>query len=228
VFEVVMCSKSAANVKASIGALRDAGEKATVIIVWDGEHPLNRLLSPEEMKRLAPFAVIGGVKPFCFARNCNIGITYALPEDDIVLMNDDVVLLTDGGLTRLASAADVGGWGILSPRVQGPANPAHMFSSHFTDGISPVGRMLPFCCVFIARRLLQDVGPLDERFVPGSFEDDDYCRRAKAAGFRFGVVNTVTIDHQMLPSSFRPADGPPLYDLGSNRRRYFEKWGNLG
>ena len=38
----------------------------------------------------------------------------------------------------------------------------------------------------------------DERFGIGCFEDDDYCRRAREAGFRTVVAEgTVTLDELM-------------------------------
>lgn len=227
-FEIVMPSKNPGNVKAAVGALRDAGETAHVIIVWDGDYPLNRLLSLADIDRLGKMSIVQGQRPFCYARNANIGIANRDPESDVVLMNDDIVLLTAHGLKLMASCAAGERWGILSPRVQGPANPIHMWSAHFTDGVSPVGRMVPFACVYIRRAVLEDVGSLDERFVPGAYEDDDYCRRAKLKGFRIGVANGCVVDHETLPHTFRPAGGPQLYDLAANQRRYLEKWGNLG
>lgn len=52
-----------------------------------------------------------------------------------------------------------------------------------------------FFCVFIERGALEDVGLLDETFFPGGFEDDDYCLRLRAKGYRIALARDVYIHH---------------------------------
>jgi GT2 family glycosyltransferase len=55
---------------------------------------------------------------------------------------------------------------------------------------------LGFFCVAIRRTLLEKIGFLDEKFGLGMFEDDDYCLRAKKAGFSLGVVEDCFVYHK--------------------------------
>ncbi|MDP1722742.1 MAG: glycosyltransferase, partial [Candidatus Gottesmanbacteria bacterium] len=55
---------------------------------------------------------------------------------------------------------------------------------------------LGFFCVAMRRTLLDKIGYLDEKFGIGMFEDDDYCIRAKKAGFTFAVVEDCFVYHK--------------------------------
>ncbi len=52
-----------------------------------------------------------------------------------------------------------------------------------------------FFCVLIARHVLDELGPLDEHFFPGGYEDDDFCIRARSAGHQIMVARDVFIHH---------------------------------
>jgi GT2 family glycosyltransferase/glycosyltransferase involved in cell wall biosynthesis len=52
-----------------------------------------------------------------------------------------------------------------------------------------------FFNVIIARKVLEDVGLLDETFFPGGFEDDDYCLRLAAKGYPIALARDVYIHH---------------------------------
>ena len=55
-------------------------------------------------------------------------------------------------------------------------------------GFTLVAHRLVFFCVLIRRELVDLIGLLDEGYVLGNFEDDDYCMRATLAGYRLGIV----------------------------------------
>ena len=51
-------------------------------------------------------------------------------------------------------------------------------------------------CLLIKRAVINKIGLLDETFGIGNFEDDDYCLRARLAGFEFVVAGDVFIHHE--------------------------------
>jgi glycosyltransferase involved in cell wall biosynthesis/2-polyprenyl-3-methyl-5-hydroxy-6-metoxy-1,4-benzoquinol methylase len=55
-------------------------------------------------------------------------------------------------------------------------------------------RLIGFCLA-IRRAVVDRIGLLDERFGLGCFDDDDYCKRAQAAGFRAVIARDVFIHH---------------------------------
>lgn len=74
----------------------------------------------------------------------------------------------------------------------------------------------------IARRVLVDVGFLDEGFSPFYFEEADFCRRAKAAGYQvLYVPDAVAIHHE--GASLSQVQGVRLYAFHKNRLRFVLK-----
>ena len=55
----------------------------------------------------------------------------------------------------------------------------------------------------IPRRVIEDVGLLDERYIDYGHDDDDYCYRARRAGYEIWICHDVQVNHSLLPSSFR-------------------------
>jgi GT2 family glycosyltransferase len=85
--------------------------------------------------------------------------------------------------------------------------------------------MLALFCVAMRRQVFEELGPLDERFGIGMFEDDDYALRAKKAGYRIACARDSFVHHWMK-AAFRkipPREYQALFER--NRRLYEEKWG---
>src|SRR5262249_22522821 len=74
--------------------------------------------------------------------------------------------------------------------------------------------------------VFERVGPLDEQFQVGMFEDDDYARRVRQEGFRIVCAEDVFV-HHFGQASFGELCVTGEYDrvLESNCRRFEKKWG---
>ncbi len=84
---------------------------------------------------------------------------------------------------------------------------------------------LAFFCVAIRRDVIAKVGLLDEEYQLGFFEDDDYCARARKAGYRLVVCDDVFVHHH-LSASFGQLSTPERRALMQRNRQLFEsRWG---
>ena len=88
--------------------------------------------------------------------------------------------------------------------------------------IQEVDRLMGFC-LLIRREVIDQIGLMDERFGIGNFEDDDYCRRARDAGWRL-VVSQDAFIHHFGHRTFDAAGIDLNALLDRNRQIYDEKW----
>ncbi|MDQ7857889.1 MAG: glycosyltransferase [Armatimonadota bacterium] len=85
--------------------------------------------------------------------------------------------------------------------------------------------MLGFFCVAIPRRVLDAVGPLDERFGLGMFEDDDFCLRVRRAGYRLVCTDGAFVHHFHSATMRRLREDEYLRLFEANRAKFEAKWG---
>lgn len=144
-----------------------------------------------------------------FAGGNNQALAIAQGEVLVLLNNDTIV--TPGwleGLTApLLADKSTGLTGPVSNRVSGP----QQIPTNYTDDeamlqfartwsvqnagqTQPANRLVGFCLAF-RRDVLDAIGGLDEKFGSGNFEDDDFCLRAKFAGFGNCIARSVFIHH---------------------------------
>jgi N-acetylglucosaminyl-diphospho-decaprenol L-rhamnosyltransferase len=85
---------------------------------------------------------------------------------------------------------------------------------------------ISFACVLIRRDVIEKVGLLDEDYFM-YFEDSDYCRAARAAGFRIRYFPSARVVHlrggtSEVKRQVAKRKRPPRY-LYESRTRYFRK-----
>lgn len=84
--------------------------------------------------------------------------------------------------------------------------------------------MLGFFCIVMRRDVFEKVGPMDERFGVGYFEDTDYCYRVRTAGYSLHCARDAFV-HHWQGASFRllGEKGRAIYE--HNQQVFETKWG---
>lgn len=202
--------------------------------------------------RLVRSPVNGG-----FAAGNNVGL-HASDADVYLLLNSDTVVRPGAVATLLDELAARPGVALLGPRLEWPdAKPqvsTFRFRTPLTELIAAsrsgwlgdlflrhvVARELDtpaddldwvsFACVAIRRDAVERVGDLDERYFM-YFEDMDYCRRARRAGFGVGYAPNARVVHLRggtsdVKEKTRQRKRRPAYFYAA-RAHYFRAWYGL-
>ncbi|HTJ21729.1 MAG TPA: glycosyltransferase family 2 protein, partial [Gemmatimonadaceae bacterium] len=174
-----------------------------------------------------------------FARACNQGARAAV-GDIFVFLNNDTVLSPGwlGGLVAHLRPSDIGAVNPVTNRIGTEAEVSERArtAGEFLEraarrraahaGESRTVEMLAFFCLALRRDAWISVGPLDESFGRGLFEDDDYSARLRAAGYRLVCAEDVLVYHLGEASFGRlVTDGTYRRLFDENRRRFESKWG---
>jgi GT2 family glycosyltransferase len=169
----------------------------------------------------------------------NQGLAAANGEILVLLNNDTVV--HRGWLTRLAQHLETPSIGLLGPATNRTCNEAQIDIEYQTYGEFqavaraqgerhegeryPIRMPMMFCLAF-RRDTYDRLGPIDERYEVGMFEDEDYALRAKAEGLEVAWTPEVYVHHayhasigKLLPT------GEYMRLVKLNQGRFEEKWG---
>lgn len=174
-----------------------------------------------------------------YAGGNNDGIA-ASNGEFVVLLNNDVIV-TDGWLDGLLDPFDrMPALGVTAPRsnyVVGPqqlpevlyGNEAEMaaFAAARRETWAKTGYVTDRAiglCLCIERRVIEQIGGLDESFGLGNFEDDDFCIRVRAAGYGIYVCDDVFI-HHFGSRSFAANNVDYARTMRENWARFARKWG---
>lgn len=174
-----------------------------------------------------------------FAAGNNLGLAIASGEY-LVMLNNDTHVTPGWVRTMVNHMRRNSDLGLLGPVTNNIGNEARIDifyddmtqmmarSSHYTR--SHVGQLYPlrtaaFFCVMLKRSVFEKIGPLDEAFGRGFFEDDDYCRRIEEAGLKVSCAEDVFIHHHLSASfkKLKSQDRQKLFE--DNKKIYEAKWG---
>ncbi|WP_248927682.1 glycosyltransferase family 2 protein [Paenibacillus hamazuiensis] len=170
-----------------------------------------------------------------FPGACNLGLKLA-SGDAMLLLNNDVIV-TPNWLSNLMRC-------LYSSRETGIVGPTTNYASGRQRVDSPYGspelaaqapnipdagkwqtvpRLVGFCFL-IKRELMETIGLLDEQFAPGHFEDDDYCFRARLAGFQLKIAGDTFVYHHGS-ASFGQESEQVKSLIRRNYDKFVAKWG---
>ncbi len=172
-----------------------------------------------------------------FAPAVNQGINQSLGEKVVILNNDTIP--GKGWLTNLSNALDSdNALGIVSPvtnyvgeglqidpqAIDITPNDVDQYAMSIDRRESTlfVSRRLVFFCVMLRRSVIDRIGVLDEGFVRGNFEDDEYCARVIMSGYKLGIVNNAFVYHHGS-ATFKSNEFDYVQNFEENKVRFFKK-----
>jgi GT2 family glycosyltransferase len=174
-----------------------------------------------------------------FAAANNMGLALATGDRFVLLNNDTIV--PSGWLTRLIGHLDAPQVGAVGPVTNRIGNEAQIDTSYSTYGeLERFAReyshghagmcfeipMLAMFCFAIRRETHELVGPLDEQYHIGMFEDDDYAVRLRSKGYRLVCAEDVFVHHFGGASFGNLLPSVQFHELlKANRERFQRKWG---
>ena len=178
----------------------EGSDHSRLVVVCDNHNGDN--LGPGNFQ-----AVTSWGSPFVFSRNVNIGFDHLAPAD-VVLCNDDVLFVENQTLNTLAAEAGLfTNIGMVAPMIDGGVGNPYQDLSRIKElwpddkwRLDLPGRKskdLPICfiCVYLKRQMIEEIGPMDERFVGYGFDDNDYCIRARRKNWRTTITRLTHVQH---------------------------------
>lgn len=190
-------------------------------------------------RRFAHVRVLRNAHNLGFAAANNQGLAMATGAVLILLNNDTIV--PPGWMTRLVRHLDDPAIGLLGPETNRTCNEAQITPTYRTfgemvrfarargldlDGEEFDLRMLAMFCTAMTRVVWEWIGPLDEQYAVGMFEDEDYALRVRAAGFRVVCAQDVFVHHAYHASIGGLIErGDYAAVAAANRARFESKWG---
>ena len=210
-----------------------------VIVVDNGSGPEVADYLRAEQQRQPRLTVQFNSANLGFARANNIGLSLAADCQYVVLLNDDTIV-TPGWLPRLLKHLDDDATlGMVGPLTNWASDAAKISPGYESIdrldefaaelGQAQAGRLdatprLDMFCVAARREVIDQIGPLDESYGLGMFEDDDYALRLGQAGYRLGLAGDVYIHHWGWTSFGKLTQAEYDRVFEKNRHYYEQKW----
>lgn len=174
-----------------------------------------------------------------FAAANNQGLKQA-SGDYLVMLNNDTYVTAGWVATLVWHLRRTTTLGMLGPVTNNIGNEARIeihynnmeemaqtagdYTRSHAGELTPL-RTAAFFCVMMPRAVFEKVGPLDEAFGVGFFEDDDYCRRVEQAGWTIACADDVFIHHNLSASFNKLKQETRQALFEKNKILYEEKWG---
>ena len=170
-----------------------------VIVVDNGSAPAVAAWLAVEKECRRDLTVLQYDRPLGFPKAVNEGVR-AAKYDFVVLLNSDSAVTDwwlDGLLETLQSGPRIG---IASP-VSDQLGPGRQLvsgrpTSNTRLNMIDEPRLLFFFCVMIRRELWRELGGLNEIYEVGNYEDNEFCLKARMAGWRLAINPNVFVPNQ--------------------------------
>lgn len=171
--------------------------------------------------------IVRHVNSIGYTKATNNGLSIAT-GDYIVLLNDDTILLEQ----RKNQWIDE----LMKPF---KGNTQIAMTGPLRNYIKQLDlNFLLFFCVMIPKRIITEIGLLDEQFNPGGFEDADYCLRIHSLGYSTQIVpstqptlngNSYSINFPIYHKAEVTVNTLPGWEetFNSNFNKLLNKWRNI-
>lgn len=156
-----------------------------------------------------------------FVKAVNQGMRISNAEYVCLLNNDTCV--QENWLQELINVAQANQHiGIVNP---GGASDSFK-DNNLSGQWSEIGFATGFC-MLIKREVIEKIGLFDEEFETGFFEDTDYCRRAKNAGYLCAAAKASCVYHH-AHKTFETLQKDRIDDLFERNKEIFtQRWGKI-
>lgn len=179
------------------------------------------------LRRLSGVTVIENGKNLGVAAAWNAGVKVSAAPWLLILNNDTV--LPPGWLLGLLDFCTTTGTRVASPSMrEGDLNyDLRSYAGDFVRKMRGQARWgsADGPAFLVGREVFDRIGLFDEDFFPAAYEDLDFFRRAKTAGFRLGVTGASFIHHYGAVTQQRMIVSGREDYRPVNRERLCRKWG---
>ncbi|MGG3225362.1 glycosyltransferase [Bacillus subtilis] len=205
-----------------------------VIVIDNGSHDGTR----DYLKQITSIKAIFNKTNEGFAKACNQGLEVA-SGDNILFLNNDTIVTNqwlEPMIKLLYQDDKIGMVGPVSNYVSGPQQvPVNYTNVEEIEDFSrlyclqqrgrskAVLRLVGFC-LLVKKKVLDEVGGFDERFVGGSFEDDDLSLRVLQAGYQLKIALDSFVHHHGHATFTGNPDLSISQLYEENRQRFIDKW----
>ncbi|WP_418922094.1 glycosyltransferase [Bacillus subtilis] len=205
-----------------------------VIVIDNGSHDGTR----DYLKQITSIKAIFNKTNEGFAKACNQGLEVA-SGDNILFLNNDTVVTNqwlEPMIKLLYQDDKIGMVGPVSNYVSGPQqvpvdytnvegieNFSRLYCLQQRGKSKAVLRLVGFC-LLVKKEVLDEIGGFDERFVGGSFEDDDLSLRVLQAGYKLKIALDSFVHHHGHATFTGNPDLSISKLYEENRQRFIDKW----
>jgi GT2 family glycosyltransferase len=211
--------------------------RTQIVVVDDGSDPEHQ----DRLRGLTGAQVVLSSSNGGYAAAVNRGLAHARPDDDVVVLNNDVIAHRRWLESLQYVAYDQSDTGVVGPMLLYPDGRIQAAGAHRNLGapewfdhryrfkrpdygpanVPDTALAVTGAAMYLRRSLIDQVGEFDERF-PMAFEDVDYCLRAWEAGWQVRYEPGSRLTHVESPTRGTA--------VGERERRsqqhFWEKWGD--
>ena len=170
-----------------------------------------------------------------FSGGCNIGMYEALKNnsDYVLLLNNDIKIIRDNWLKLFVESSEgdekigIVGCKLINPDgIEYGAGGVNIMG--MSDYVYPHDKLnktreCDYVCgaaFLINKQVIEKIGFLDEGFLPGYYEESDFCFRAKKTGYKTIYVPDIKIIHYENKTMNREVETKKLLFGEKNRIRF--------